>query len=223
MRRKANRAKANPPRARDRDTSNGHATSKGPTANGKAAKSQRPQGPMPPTPHHRATCDALLVTLFALWTRLTGTLRRRGASHHDAEDASADTYLILYQRLLSGTLPLDLNILRPTLYALARERLGALWRRHRPTKNLETVLRDRDQAALMPTARSAYELTALRDEIRHLVARAEKILSPRQREVLMGRLSRLSYAEIAQILGTSVGAARVHWTHAIRKIRRGAA
>ena len=57
-------------------------------------------------------------------------------------------------------------------------------------------------------------------EVEGRVRGAMKALSPTQREVFTLRVSEgLSYKEIAQLVGTTEGAARVHYHNALRKVK----
>ena len=57
-------------------------------------------------------------------------------------------------------------------------------------------------------------------EAAHRVSEAMKELSPTQREVFALRVSEgLSYREIAEVVGTTEGAARVHYHNAMRAVK----
>lgn len=71
---------------------------------------------------------------------------------------------------------------------------------------------------------AATEYTALDSlmagETEHRIRRALDGLSPLQRDVFMLRVTEgLSYKEIAGVVGTTEGAARVHYHHAVRAIK----
>lgn len=62
--------------------------------------------------------------------------------------------------------------------------------------------------------------TMVADESMARVRRAVEALSPKQREVFTLRLEQgLSYKEIADMVGSTEGAARVHYHNAMRSVK----
>ncbi len=60
----------------------------------------------------------------------------------------------------------------------------------------------------------------LAEEAENRVIKAVKSLSPTQHEVFLLRVEQgLSYKEIAEVVGTTEGAARVHYHHAMRAVK----
>jgi RNA polymerase sigma-70 factor (ECF subfamily) len=61
---------------------------------------------------------------------------------------------------------------------------------------------------------------AVSEETRNRLSRSLQVLSPMQREVFTLRVSEgLSYREIAIVVGSTEGAARVHYHNAMRAIK----
>ena len=58
------------------------------------------------------------------------------------------------------------------------------------------------------------------EEAQERVRKSLEVLSPTQREVFTLRIQQgLSYKEIAEVVGSTEGAARVHYHNAIQKIK----
>ena len=104
--------------------------------------------------------------------------------------------------------------LRTWLFTIERRLM--LDRRRAESRNRETVpLEEKDQV-------SEYgALDALiAEEAQEKVRRSLQALSPTQREVFTLRVQQgLSYKEIAEVVGSTEGAARVHYHNAIRTVK----
>lgn len=127
-------------------------------------------------------------------TRYCRTILRNGA---DAEDATQNALVAAHRALEAGTVPMRV---KPWLYRIAHNEAISLARLRRPAEEL-------DEARLPPVADAA-EAGEIRRRLGQLMSDL-RALTDRQREALVLReLCGLDYAEIAQTLGTSEGAAQ---------------
>jgi len=106
------------------------------------------------------------------------------------------------------------STLRTWLFTIARRLVVDRRRAARRRKDVGTL--DEVDAATEYTALDSI----IADEAERRVREAVQRLSPTQREVFTLRVSEgLSYKEIAEIVGTTEGAARVHYHNALRTVR----
>ena len=106
------------------------------------------------------------------------------------------------------------STLRTWLFTIARRLVVDRRRAARRRKDVGTL--DEVDAATEYTALDSI----IADEAERRVREAVQRLSPTQREVFTLRVSEgLSYKEIAEIVGTTEGAARVHYHNALRTVK----
>lgn len=129
----------------------------------------------------------------------------------DVEELVQDTLVRAFQSLngFRGE-----SSFRTWLFTIQRRLL--LDRRRAERRRRDKVEVQEDDAA---TEYDALD-TLVAGEAEAKVRGAMKALSPTQREVFTLRVSEgLSYKEIAQLVGTTEGAARVHYHNALRKVK----
>ena len=150
---------------------------------------------------------ALVERHAAALARYVGSLGERDG----AEEVVQDTFVRAFASLDSFR---GESSLRTWLFTIARrlvaDRRRSL-RRRREVGNLEDV-----DAATEYTALD----TMIASEAQRKVWGAVGKLSPTQREVFLLRVNEgLSYKEIAEVAGTTEGAARVHYHNALRTVK----
>lgn len=137
----------------------------------------------------------------------------RGLLGDDAEDVQQEVWIAVYRGLRSLT---DPRAFRTWLFRTTRHRaIDWLRARRRERELLEDVARDAAYAA--HDAATAADPTTQRDGPIDdaVLARAMAMLAPIHREVLLLRhRDDLSYAEIALVVGVSVGTVRSRLHHA---------
>jgi RNA polymerase sigma-70 factor, ECF subfamily len=129
----------------------------------------------------------------------------------DVEELVQDTFVRAFQSLdgFRGE-----SSFRTWLFTIERRLL--LDRRRAERRRRDKVEVQEDDAA---TEYDALD-SLVAGEVEGRVRGAMKTLSPTQREVFTLRVSEgLSYKEIAQLVGTTEGAARVHYHNALRKVK----
>jgi RNA polymerase sigma-70 factor (ECF subfamily) len=143
-------------------------------------------------------------------TSIARFLAASGAGASDIEDLVQDTFFRAFRRIDSWR---GEAAFRSWLFTIAGNLLKDEYRRSRG--RTVVTLEDRDVAghddpAATLTARETE--TRLQDGLTRL---------PRlQREVFLLRVQQgIEYQEIARILGTTAGAARVHYHHAVRRLK----
>ena len=150
----------------------------------------------------------------ALVERHAGALARYAASlgvRDDVEELVQDTFVRAFGSLeqFRGE-----SSLRTWLFTIERRLL--LDRRRAARRGAQDVALDESDAA---TGYDALD-GLLADEAARKVRAAITRLSPTQREVFVLRVSEgLSYKEIAETVGTTEGAARVHYHNALRTVK----
>lgn len=129
----------------------------------------------------------------------------------DVDDVVQDTFIRAFAALDGFR---SASSFRTWLFSI--ERRVVLDRHRRLQRHGESEPVNAEQAAIAYDALD--ELVA--DETSRRVARAVARLSPMQRDVFLLRVHEgRSYREIADVLGTSEGAARVHYHNAMRSVR----
>jgi RNA polymerase sigma-70 factor (ECF subfamily) len=170
--------------------------------------------------------DALDQTLIARWREgderaASGLVERHATAlaryvssmgERDAvEEVVQDTFVRAFSSLDSFR---GESTLRTWLFTIARRLVVDRRRAAKRRKDVATL--DEVDAA---TAYTALD-NLIADEAERRVREAVQRLSPTQREVFTLRVSEgLSYKEIADIVGTTEGAARVHYHNALRTVK----
>jgi RNA polymerase sigma-70 factor, ECF subfamily len=139
--------------------------------------------------------------------RFVGTL-----GEYDAEEVVQDTFVRAFSSFESFR---GESSLRTWLFTVAR-RLVLDRRRAQRRRRDSEMLDDVEEAASGFTALDSIVAAESEAQVRDAVER----LSPTQREVFTLRVAEgLSYKEIAEVVGTTEGAARVHYHNALRTIK----
>ena len=150
---------------------------------------------------------ALVERHAAALARYVGSLGERDAADEVVQDTFVRAFASLEQ--FRGD-----SSLRTWLFTIARRLVvdrRRAFRRRREVGNLEDV-----DAATEYTALD----TMIASEAQRKVWGAVGKLSPTQREVFLLRVNEgLSYKEIAEVAGTTEGAARVHYHNALRTVK----
>lgn len=146
--------------------------------------------------------------------RHAGALARFAASqgvHDEVEELIQDTFVRAFGAI--ETFRADSSF-RTWLFTIERRLILDRRRAARRRKD-DTEVDERDAA----TAYDALD-TMVADEMAQRIRNAVGGLSPMQRDVFTLRVTEgLSYKEIAELLGSTEGAARVHYHHAITVVR----
>jgi RNA polymerase sigma factor (sigma-70 family) len=157
---------------------------------------------VPPTALLRLTSDERLVALVragserafeALFDRhhrgLLAFCRHMLGSPADAEDAVQHTFLAAYSDLLRSEKPI---VLRPWLYAIARNRCVSVLRdrRERPVEELPEPATDHLAAEV-----------ATREDLRTTLSHVARLPEDQRAALVLAELGDVSHAEIARILG----------------------
>lgn len=158
-------------------------------------------------------CLEPLVRRYA--SPLLTYLERMVGDRHGAEDLFQDVFLAVWLKRGTYRSP---DRFRPWLYAIATNRCRESFRRARlPTASPFREAATETALAPGPTPAQA----AMARETACLIATAVAQLAPQQRTVLVLRhWNGLSYAEIAQIVGTTEATVRSHMHHALAGLRR---
>lgn len=157
--------------------------------------------PAQPTEHSAADLYEAHHSWLQEW------LRRRLGCRHDAADLAHDTFV----RVLAGRQTRDIREPRAFLTTLAQRTLFTFWRR----RELERAYLD-GLAGLPPAHMPSEESRALVVEALMQIDRSLQRLPPKARQAfLYSQLDELSYADIAQRIGTSVMTVRRYMKQAI--------
>ncbi len=138
-------------------------------------------------------------------------LKGAGAWDEHLEDVVQETFFRAFRRIESFR---GGAAFRTWLLAIGSNVLRDTWRKRkrRPVVSI-------DDHEIVDEGRTPDAEAAARDAADRLAAAVPK-LPPMQRDVFLLRAQQgLDYGEIAQALGTSVGAARVHYHHAVRRLK----
>ena len=110
-------------------------------------------------------------------------------SRHDAEDAVQATFASAYRALRANERPV---ILRPWLFAIARNDCLSIMRKRRPTVELngEPALRGDPLREL-----------ELHEEVRHMLENLRELPEPQRAALVLAELLGLSQSEIGVVLG----------------------
>ena len=138
-------------------------------------------------------------------------------THVDAEEVAHDVLMVLWNRRSAIEVRTSL---RAYLYTVTRRRALACAGRPRVEAARLDVMQRLPEFAPDRAAASA-DACLDRTEVRHLIARAVARLPRGQREVFALRTDgELSYAEIAEVLGTTVKNVEVQLRRAVHALRR---
>lgn len=127
----------------------------------------------------------------------------------------ADVLVRVYEQALAGQWVSPPRDWWRKLYWMARSQVS---------KNRNRAMRAIPTASRAETRMKLEEVPAAEDEVvgghdfQVILARACKRLTPRERAVLLARVQGFSHKEIAEILGTTPPAARVHYSNACSKL-----
>ena len=129
-----------------------------------------------------------------------------------AEELVQDTFLALLERTAGEGKPLELREgIRTYLYAAVRNRALKVLEHERVVQRTETQAAQDERIPGMGSAAPLPDERLEGDALAALVARAIATLPEKRRTALMLRWRhRLPYAEIARIMGISLGAATIH-------------
>jgi RNA polymerase sigma-70 factor (ECF subfamily) len=135
-----------------------------------------------------------------------------------AADASQETFLSAYQamgKFKGGSFKAWLlRIATNACYDQLR------LQKRRPTSSLEAIYTDTDPSSHFVNGRESPEEHALRDELGQTLQRGIATLPPEQRATLvLSDVQGLSYSEIAQATGTSVGTVKSRLSRARARLR----
>ena len=142
---------------------------------------------------------------------LIGSRGTKGGSGAEVDDLVQDTFVRAFQSLADFR---GESSLRTWLFTIERRLLVERRRSERRRPDREDI----------GEADAATEYTALdamvADETEGRIRRSLERLSPMQREIFTLRVAEgLSYKEIADVVGSTEGAARVHYHNAVRVIK----
>ena len=133
----------------------------------------------------------------------------RGLLGDDAEDVQQEVWLTVYRRISALSNP---RAFRTWLFQTTRHRaIDFLRARKREREIVDEVASEIDEAVVPADTLASVDQSAL--------AAALEQLSPAHREVLLFRYQEeMSYAEIAVVLGCSIGTVRSRLHHARRRL-----
>lgn len=138
-------------------------------------------------------------------------LAAAGARKHDLEDLVQETFFRAFRRIDSFR---GRAAFRTWLIAIASNALRDAWRRRKRTR----VLSLEDRELVDEGSDPAGEAQAR--DLERLFATGLRQLPPLQRDVFLLRAQQgMEYDDIAAALETTPGAARVHYHHAVKRLR----
>ena len=158
------------------------------------------------------------ATRVAAFTRLVNQykeplywqIRRMVTNHDDADDILQNTFIKIWNALDSfrGYSKLSTWLYRIT----ANETLNFLQRQHHPSVSLDD---EESHVALGLQSDPYFD----GDETQRMLQEAISQLPPKQREVFnLKYFDEMKYEEMSEILGTSIGALKASYHHAVRKV-----
>jgi RNA polymerase sigma factor (sigma-70 family) len=143
--------------------------------------------------------------------RVYAHIRRIVISHDDADDASQNTFIKVWENL--GTFRGDCALFS-WIYRIATNEALVLLRKKKPNISMDDV-----QAELGKITGSGQDLEA--HEIQALLQKALLLLPEKQKIVFnLKYFDDLTYEQMADITGTSVGALKASYFHAVKKIEQ---
>ena len=137
-------------------------------------------------------------------------LRSSGAQPDELDDLVQEAFFRAFRRIDSWR---GESGFRAWLLTIAGNLLRDLWRRRKGRLVLPLA---EDDLAGASTPDGEFEADEAAERIRSELVRLPRL----QREVFLLRVQEgVGYEEIARVLGTTVGAARVHYHHAVRRLK----
>jgi len=168
--------------------------------------------------------DAFEGLYAALEPGLARFVRRLIGDGYDAEDVVQDTLMSLYVNLVKIDPP---EKLRPYVFRIARNRCYDILRKQGRFQEVSMDADEGDGVSLRLTFELPDERTSLPEEVTHWlllhleVTEAMEQLPELQRQALiMFAEEELSYAEIAEVMGVSIGTIKSRIFHAKQSLRR---
>lgn len=144
-------------------------------------------------------------------------IRRMVSSHDDADDILQNVFLKAWQALDSFRGDASLST---WLYRITSNETLSFIQRKRPTVSLDRANGGNDDDALPPVQLEADEYFD-GDETQRQFQEAISTLPPKQREVFtLKYFKEMRYEDMSELLGTSVGALKASYFHAVGKITR---
>lgn len=160
---------------------------------------------------HGVAADARYRRIYESHYRAVLAYCLRRADSADAQDAAAEVFTIAWRRL-ADVPPDEL----PWLYGVAYRVISHQWRSERRRKGLVARI-----ASLRPHADDSVDWLVVQREDYQLVQRAAARLKPLDREVLqLVMWEGLTHAQIAQMIGSTVPAAKQRFHRAKRRLAR---
>lgn len=158
--------------------------------------------------------EAFEILVKEFQEQLYWQIRRMALSHHDTDDILQNVFIKAWQAL--DTFRGD-SLLSTWLYRIANnESINFLKRQKKPTISLSnTEETDKDNTRLQLESDPYFD----GDETEIQLLQAVQSLPPKQRLVFnMKYFQDMKYEDISQILGTSTGALKASYHHAVQKI-----
>jgi RNA polymerase sigma-70 factor, ECF subfamily len=141
--------------------------------------------------------------------RVYSHIRRIVISHDDADDAAQNTFIKIWENLNSFRGDCALF---SWIYRIATNEALALLRKKKPNISIDDV--ETELGAMADTGQSLQG-----EEIQHLLQKAVLKLPEKQKIVFnLKYFDELTYECMAEITGTSVGALKASYFHAVKKI-----
>jgi RNA polymerase sigma-70 factor (ECF subfamily) len=155
--------------------------------------------------------QAAAAALVARHTRPLARFLAAAGAQEDLEDVVQETFFRAFDRIESFQ---GKSSFRTWLFAIGSNALKDLGRRRKRATVLS--IEDRD----VPDARHGPHEQVVGRELLERLGEAVSRLPTMQRNVFLMRAQHgAEYADIAAALGTSVGAARVHYHHAVKRLK----
>lgn len=152
--------------------------------------------------------------------RVYAVAYRITCNRDDALEVAQEAFLKAYRKIeswqpVSGFLPWLLRLTTNQAIDVVR------WRKRRRTEPLESIDTDGNERRVEHAAPGGTGAAVRAQEIESRVQRALVVLSPAQRTVFaMRHFEGLQLAEIAEVMGCSVGSVKVHLFRALRKLQQ---
>lgn len=167
----------------------------------------------------RTDPDAFGLLFERYWAAIFAYCLRRLQTPESADDAAASVFVKAFaarERFQPSRSSSGHNV-RSWLFSIAHNVVVDVWRSDRPTLSVDRP--DSHVAATLPDCGLRPEDEALGEEEARAVATALAHLPERQRSLVELRLSGLSTAEVAEVLGLSIPATKSQQFRAYRALR----
>jgi RNA polymerase sigma-70 factor (ECF subfamily) len=141
--------------------------------------------------------------------KVYGMIRRLGFSHHDADDITQETFVKIYKKIgkFRGDSALFTWIYRIAINEMRSFSRRNQWRRWIPLSRVNEIEEEHGFNEIGMKEKKV--MSALKD------------LSPYQKRVFVLRFyNNLSFKEVAVTLGVSESSARVHFHHAMNRLKK---